>query len=422
MGHASTLRPASPNLFDLGHRNCLSDRAAHRHFRQMSSIDGLKKIIYLDHQSSTPCDPRVVEVMNQHFLHNYGNPSSTQHAFGWAAQKCCEEARQKVAALIGARPREIFFTSGATEANNWIWRSLASRAQGEKVHAITSCAEHSSIREASLWAQSQGVELTILPVDRSGCIDLAHLRSAICPHTKLVSLIHANNELGTIADAKDAGSLCRSRGVWFHLDAAQSVGKIAISVDELQADLLSLSAHKMYGPKGIGALFIRASQPRVKLSPLLVGGGQESGGRAGTLATPLIAGLGAACEIAGQEMAAEGARLKTLSQHLKEALQTLGPWTFNGHPERRIPGTLSITFHGLSAADLYPYLQDLAVSTGSACASQSAEPSPVLRAIGLAAADCASTFRLALGRFTTADQIEQVLAIWRQAILRARPG
>jgi cysteine desulfurase len=383
-------------------------------------MNALEQMIYLDHQATTPVDPRVFAKMQPYFLTDFGNASSSQHAFGWSAQKAVETARSQVATLIGAQGREITFTSGATESINWVFHGLAELASTQPVHVITSNAEHSATIGALESAQKRGVNVTVLPVNSVGAVSVEQVRQALTPTTRLVSLIYANNEIGTLNPIAEIGRLTRERGIWLHTDGTQAVGKLAVDVNALNIDLLSISGHKLYGPKGIGALYMRAQNPRIQLPPFICGGGQERGRRAGTLNVPGIVGLGAACEIARQEFESEAQRLTELRRFLQKELSQLEGVTFNGDLEVRLPGNLSVTFADAPSSELYPYLQNIAISTGSACASEGAKPSHVLTAIGLTEQQARCTFRLGLGRSTTLEQCQRVVSSFASGIGKIR--
>lgn len=376
-------------------------------------------VVYLDAQATTPCDERVIAAMLPYFGERFGNAHSA-HRFGREAADAVEEARAEVAALIGAEPREIVFTSGATEANNLAIRGAAAFLRGRRGHLITAATEHKCVLESVAAAVREGASATVLPVDGAGLIDLTALDAAIGPPTALVSIMAVNNEIGVIQPLPAIGALCRERGVLFHSDAAQAAGKIPLDVKAMNVDLMSLSAHKMYGPKGIGALYVRR-RPRVRLAPLLVGGGQERGLRSGTLPTPLCVGFGEACRIARAELAEESARLARLRQRLLGQLRAAFPdIAVNGDEERRIPGNLNIRVPGLDAEALLARLPDLALSTGSACTSAAVEPSYVLRALGLSHADAAASVRIGLGRFTTASEVDYAAGRLIEEISRLR--
>lgn len=365
--------------------------------------------IYLDGHATTPCDPRVVDAMRPFFGEEFGNAASRTHPYGWRAAEAVEAARAQVADQIGADPREIVFTSGATESNNLaLLGALRARlrAGASDAHLITWRTEHRAVLDPARALEREGVRVTRLAVSRDGMIDLDALAGALEPATVLVSLMHANNEIGVIQDLAAVGRLTRERGVLLHTDAAQSVGKLPVDVEALGVDLLSLTAHKLYGPKGVGALYVR--RRGVALEPLQHGGGHERGLRSGTLPVPLCVGLGEACAVAGRERAAEAARVGALRDRLWERLCGAldGIW-LNGHPERRLPGNLNASFDGVEGEALLVALAPhVAVSAGSACTSARPEPSHVLRELGLPPARTLSALRFGLGRFTTADEVE----------------
>jgi cysteine desulfurase len=366
--------------------------------------------VYLDYQATTPTDPRVVAAMLPYFTEKFGNPHSTSHHFGREAAEAVERARGDVAALIGAEAREIVFTSGATESNNaaikGAVRFMRDERRSDRDRIVTVATEHKCVLETCRQLEREGFSLTVMPVKSDGLLDLAALADAIGPRTALVSVMAVNNEIGTIQDLAAIGALCRARGILFHSDAAQAAGKVPLDVEAMGIDLLSISGHKLYGPKGIGALYIRR-RPRVRLVPLIDGGGQERGFRSGTLPTPLCVGLGVACAIARDEMAAEAARLVELRRRFFAALHRRIPgMRLNGSGEQRVAGNLNIGFPGIDAEKLLEACATVAASTGSACSSASIEPSYVLRALGLDAAAARASFRLCVGRFTTVPEID----------------
>lgn len=363
--------------------------------------------VYLDYQATTPTDPRVVQAMLPYFSEVFGNPHSSQHRYGRAAEEAVATARHRVARLIGASANEIIFTSGATESNNLAVKGVSRFARDRKNHIITCVTEHKCVLESCRRLEMEGFRVTYLPVDRTGLIDIDDLRRVIDRDTALVSIMAVNNEIGVIQHLEQIGAVCRERAVLFHTDAAQAVGKIPLDVEAMHIDLLSVSGHKVYGPKGIGALYVRR-RPRVRLDPLMNGGGQERGIRSGTLPTPLCVGLGEACWIAGEEMAAEDDRLRQLRDRFLARLNAALPHVYlNGHPERRIPGNLNLVFADVDGEELMAGLPDVAVSTGSACTSASVEPSYVLRALGLTDELAGASIRIGLGRFTGEDEIDQ---------------
>jgi cysteine desulfurase len=375
--------------------------------------------VYLDYQSTTPTDPRVLEAMLPYFTEKFGNPHATTHAYGREAEAAVDRARAELAALIGADPREIIFTSGATEANNLAIKGAARfhRALG-KDHIVTVASEHKCVLESCHALVREGFRLTVLPVDEGGFVELAALEAAIEERTAIVSVMAANNEIGVLQDMSAIGALCRTKGVLFHSDAAQAVGKVPVDVEAMSIDLLSISGHKMYAPKGIGALYVRR-RPRARIVPLFDGGGQERTLRSGTLPTPLCVGLGAAARLAGEDMAAEAERLTALRRRFLAAIRARLPDVrLNGDAERRLPGNLSLSFPGVSALTLMAACPGLALSTGSACTASSVEPSHVLRAIGLPEALAGATLRIGLGRGTTQAEVDFAIETLAAAVER----
>lgn len=364
--------------------------------------------IYLDMQATTPTDPRVLDVMLRFYTESYGNPHSRTHAYGWETDTAIEEARAHVASLIGADPKEIIFTSGATESNNLSIKGVARFYKNKKKHIITTQTEHKCVLNACRSLQDEGFDVTYLPVQSNGLVDLKLLESEIRPDTAIVSIMSVNNEIGVIQPIEEIGRLCRSRKVFFHTDAAQATGKIPMDVNKLNIDLMSISGHKLYGPKGIGALYVRR-RPRVRLDPLISGGGQERGLRSGTLAPPLVAGFGEACRIAKEEMEYDSAHIKRLSDRLKNEILALDHTNLNGDPDAHYPGCVNISFAYVEGESLLMALKDIALSSGSACTSASLEPSYVLRALGADDALAHSSIRFGIGRFTTDAEIEYVL-------------
>ncbi len=362
--------------------------------------------IYLDYQSTTPCDPRVLQAMLPYFTEDFGNPHSRNHAYGWKAEEAVEAARLQIASLIKADAKALIFTSGATESNNLALKGVAHFYQEKKNHIITCATEHKCVLDSCRHLEQEGFRVTYLPVKANGLIDLDHLREAITDKTVLVSIMAVNNEIGVIQPLADIGKICREKGVFFHTDAAQAVGKIPLDVDAMNIDLLSLSGHKLYGPKGVGALYVRR-RPRVRLVSLINGGGQERGMRPGTLSPPLCVGLGEACAIAGAEMASEQARLTVLRDRFFQAIQGgLEEVYLNGDWEHRIPGNLNLSFAHVEGEGLMMGIKGLAVSSGSACTSASLEPSYVLRALGVEEEMAHTSLRLGFGRFTTEEEID----------------
>ena len=353
-------------------------------------------------------DPRVLDAMLPFMMGKFGNPHSRSHAYGWEAEEEVENARKSVAALIGANPKEIIFTSGATESNNLAIKGVVAY-NAEKKHVITTGTEHKCVLASCRTLEGQGYEVTYLPVQSDGLVSLAELEKAIRPDTALVSVMAVNNEIGVIQPIDEIGKLCRSKGVYFHTDAAQAIGKIPINVENI--DLMSISGHKIYGPKGIGALYIRRRNPRVRMRPIIDGGGQERGLRSGTLATPLAVGLGKAAEIAAIEMERDRKHIDELSQRLYQGLMSRLPEiTLNGSVTKRYCGNLNISFSCVEGESLLMGLaKDLAISSGSACTSASLEPSYVLRAIGVGEELAHTSLRFGIGRFTTEEEVDAAL-------------
>jgi cysteine desulfurase len=381
--------------------------------------------IYLDYQATTPTDPRVVEAMLPYFTEKFGNPGSATHTLGHEAEQAVEAARAQLAALIGAEPREIVFTSGATESNNLAIKGAAHfhRPLGRD-HIVTVATEHKCVLEAAKTLERDGFRVTFLGVDVDGLVDPEAVKRAVDSRTAVVSVMAANNEIGVIQPIREIAAICRSAGALFHTDAAQAVGKISFNVNELGVDLASISGHKMYGPKGIGALYVRR-RPRARIAPLIDGGGQERGLRSGTLPTPLIVGIGAAAAIAQAEMTQESIRLIHLRRRFLARIEKLVPGIqVNGDAERRLPGNLNVSFPGVNAAELMENCPAVAVSSGSACSSAALEPSYVLRALGFSDERAAASIRVGLGRMTTEGEIDRaadlLAAAWRG--LTARPG
>ncbi len=362
--------------------------------------------VYLDHQSTTPVDPRVLDAMLPYFSERFGNPHS-KHAYGKEAAAAVSAARAQVAASIGATPREIIFTSGATEANNLAIKGVTDFHRGRGGdHIIVAATEHKCVLESAHAAAAAGTRLTILPVRPNGLIDLAALEAAIEDDTALVSIMAVNNEIGVIQPLAEIGELCRRHRVLFHTDAAQAIGKIPIDVEAMNIDLLSMTGHKVYGPMGIGALYVRR-RPRARLTAQISGGGQERGLRSGTLPAPLCVGFGLACQLAAAELADEGRRLAVLRQRFHSRLLAVIPdATLNGDAENRVAANLNLAFPGVDAQAILENLDDVALSTGSACTAASIEPSYVLRALGLDDALAAASVRIGLGRFTTEAEID----------------
>jgi cysteine desulfurase len=368
----------------------------------------VNKAIYLDYAATTPVDPRVAQKMSACLLTegNFGNPASRSHVYGWQAEEAVEEARVLVAKLVDCDPREIVWTSGATESDNLAIKGVAEAAGAQRRHIITSALEHKAVLDTCAYLETKGFEVTYLEPDQTGIIEPEQVAAALRPDTLLVSLMHANNEIGVINDIAAIGAVCRSAGVVFHVDAAQSAGKVPIDLAVMKIDLMSLSAHKIYGPKGIGALFVRRLPP-VKLAPQIHGGGHERGLRSGTLATHQIVGFGEAARILSEEMERESTRIRALRDRLWSHLKQLGGVHLNGDSERRLPGNLNVAFDGVSGETLLLALDDVAVSSGSACTSATVEPSYVLRALGLPDELAHASLRFSIGRFTTEAEIDR---------------
>jgi cysteine desulfurase len=375
--------------------------------------------VYLDYQATTPLDRRVLDAMLPFFTEKFGNPHSVTHAYGREAEAAVEEARAEVAALIAAEPREIVFTSGATEANNLALKGAAHfHRDFGKDHVVTVVTEHKCVLESAAALGREGFRITVLPVDGQGLVDLAALAAAIDERTAIVSVMAANNEIGVLQPLAEIGALCRARGVLFHSDAAQAVGKVPVDVEAMGLDLLSISGHKVYGPKGIGALYVRR-RPRARLSPLFDGGGQERGLRSGTLPTPLCVGLGAAARIAGAEMAAEAERVLGLRRRFLAGIRARVPEVkLNGDAEKRLPGNLNLSFPGAPALEVMAACPSLALSTGSACTAAAVEPSYVLRALAVPDDLAAASLRIGLGRYTTDSEVDFAVDVLAAAVRR----
>ncbi|MHB1566044.1 MAG: IscS subfamily cysteine desulfurase [Acidiferrobacter sp.] len=381
----------------------------------------MRKPIYLDYSATTPVDPRVAEKMCKYLTleGEFGNPASRSHVFGWRAEEAVEQARADVAALIHADPKEIVWTSGATESNNLALKGAAHFYQSKGRHIVTVKTEHKAVLDTTRQLEREGFEVTYLEPETNGLLDLARFEAALRPDTVLVSVMQVNNEIGVIQDLAAISRIVRPRGIIFHSDAAQSAGKIEIDVNALGVDLLSLSAHKVYGPKGMGALYVRR-RPRVRLEAQMHGGGHERGLRSGTLATHQIVGMGEAFRIAREEMASEAVRVRALRDRLLEGCQDLEEVYVNGDMQERIPGNLNISFNFVEGESLIMALKELAVSSGSACTSASLEPSYVLRALGRNDELAHSSIRFTLGRFTTAEDVEYTIRLLHEKIGRLR--
>jgi cysteine desulfurase len=383
--------------------------------------EGVKLPIYMDNHATTRVDPRVLDEMLPYFTEKYGNAASRNHAFGWEAEKAVQQARERIAKLIGADPKEIIFTSGATESDNLAIKGVAEMYREKGDHIITCVTEHKAVLDTCKRLEKHGFKVTFLPVRKDGLIDLEELKRAFTDKTILVSIMAANNEIGVIQPIEEIGKLCRERGVIFHSDATQGVGKMPIDVNKQSIDLLSISGHKMYGPKGIGALYVRRKNPRVQLVAQIDGGGHERGFRSGTLAVQNIAGLGKACEIALNEGAQEACHLAGLRNRLKDKIMgELDEVYVNGSMEQRIPGNLNLSFAYVEGESLLMGINDIAVSSGSACTSATLEPSYVLKALGAADEIAHSSIRFGLGRFNTEAEVDYVAARVVETVKRLR--
>lgn len=377
--------------------------------------------IYLDYNATTPVDPRVFAAMEPYFKDLFGNPASAGHHWGWVAENAISKARTQVASLIGARPLEITFTGGATESNNWVIFGLLSKLREENptapIHFITSQIEHSSIMKAMAAVQKQGVEVDFLPVNKYGQVEPEAIKKAIKPHTKLMSFIWVNNEIGSINPIPEIAQIAREHQIYLHTDATQAAGKIPVNVTDMGIDLMSFSGHKIYGPKGVGALYIRGKDPKVQLNPLIYGGGQERGLRSGTVNVPAVVGFGVACEICQQNLTAETQHMTELRNFLWQQLQEAIPGVrLNGHPTERSPANLNITLPGIKTEQILPRLQKLGVSTGSACGTGAMVVSHVLRGLGLSTDEVQCSLRLSLGRWTTQEELMKAAQILKNAI------
>jgi cysteine desulfurase len=372
----------------------------------------MKRAIYMDNHATTPVDPRVLEAMLPYFTEKFGNSGSRNHSFGWEAEAAVDLAREQVAALVKAKPKEIIFTSGATESDNLALKGVVEFYKEKGNHVITAATEHKAILDTCKALERKGLAtVTYLPVDPYGLVDLDELRAAITDTTILISLMHANNEIGTIQPLHEIGKIAKEKGVLFHTDATQGVGKLPVDVEAMGIDLMSFSGHKIYGPKGIGGLYVRARGPRVRLTPMIDGGGQERGMRSGTLNVPGIVGLGRACALCGEELERESERLLRLRERLRQGIMgQLDEVYLNGHPMQRLPGNLNLSFAFVEGESLLMGLKDIAVSSGSACTSATLEPSYVLKALGVGDELAHTSIRFGLGRFNTEEEVDQVAA------------
>jgi len=381
----------------------------------------MKLPIYMDYHATTPVDPRVVDAMLPYFTTHFGNAASRNHAFGWEAEEAVETARRQVADLIGANPKEIIFTSGATESNNLAIKGVAEMYREKGNHIITCVTEHKAVIDTCKKLEKQGGRVTYLPVQKDGRIDLADLRAAITEKTILITIMTANNEIGVLQPIAEIGAIAKEKGILFHTDAVQAVGKVPFSVTDAKVDLVSMSGHKFYGPKGVGALYVRRRNPRVLLAEQISGGGHERGMRSGTLNVPGIVGLGAAAAIAQAEMATESKRLRMLRDELNKKLHAnLDELYINGSMEYRLPHNLNVSFAYVEGESLLMGINDVAVSSGSACTSASLEPSYVLKALGAGDDLAHSSIRFGLGRWTTEEEVDYVVEKLTTVVRRLR--
>jgi len=379
----------------------------------------MKQPIYLDYSATTPVDPRVVDRMIPFLREEFGNPASRSHAYGWSAEAAVEEARKQVAALVNCDPKEIVWTSGATESINLALKGAAHFYRDRGRHVITVKTEHKATLDTCRELEREGFEVTYLDVREDGLVSLDAFEAALRPDTILVSVMFVNNEIGVIQDIQAIGEACRARGIVFHVDSAQATGKVVIDLQTLKVDLMSFSAHKTYGPKGIGALFVRR-KPRIRLEPLIHGGGHERGMRSGTLPTHQIVGMGEAFRLAGLEMAAENERIRMLRDRLWKGLQSIEAVYLNGNLEHRVPHNLNVSFNYVEGESLLMAVKDIAVSSGSACTSASLEPSYVLRALGRSDELAHSSIRFSIGRFTTEADVDFTVSLMAQKVAKLR--
>ncbi|UKJ09352.1 IscS subfamily cysteine desulfurase [Solitalea lacus] len=380
----------------------------------------MKLPIYLDNNATTPMDPRVLEAMLPYFTDKFGNAASRNHPFGWVAEEAVDYAREQAAKIIGATEKEIIFTSGATESNNLALKGVFEMYKDKGNHIITVVTEHKCVLDSAHHIEKLGGQVTYLPVKPDGLIDLQLLEDSITDKTILISIMYANNEIGVIQPVKEISAIARKHGVLFHTDATQAVGKIPVDVNADGIDLLSFTGHKLYGPKGCGALYVRRKNPRVKVTAQIDGGGHERGMRSGTLNVPGIVGFGKACEIAMQEMATESVRLATLRDKLEKAVTELEETYVNGNTENRLPHVSNVSFKYVEGEGLMMAMKDLAVSSGSACTSASLEPSYVLKSLGLNDDLAHSSIRFGLGRFTTEEEVDYAIEVTKKAVNHLR--
>jgi len=383
--------------------------------------DGIKLPVYMDNHATTPMDPRVLEEMLPYFMEKFGNAASRNHSFGWVAEEGVETARERIAKLVGATTKEIIFTSGATESDNLAIKGVAEMYKEKGNHIITAVTEHKAVLDTCKRLEKYGYRVTYLPVQKDGLVDLDELKRAMDNKTILVTIMAANNEIGVLQPVTEIGKLCRERGIIFHTDATQAVGKIPVDVNKQNIDVMSISAHKMYGPKGVGALYVRRKNPRVQISAIIDGGGHERGMRSGTLNVPGIVGLGKACAIATEEMPKEACHLAGLRNRLRDKIMgRLDEVYINGSMERRLPGNLNISFAYVEGESLLMGINDVAVSSGSACTSATLEPSYVLKALGTGDDLAHSSIRFGLGRFNTEAEVDYVADRVVETVTRLR--
>ncbi len=382
----------------------------------------MKFPIYLDSHSTTPTDPRVLETMLPYFTEKFGNAASRNHAFGWEAEEAVETARKQIARLIHADPKELVFTSGATESDNLALRGVVEMYREKGDHMITNSTEHRAVLDTAKALESKrGVKVTYLHVDKSGIVSPDDVRNAITDKTILISIMLANNEIGSINPIREIGKIAKEKGILFHCDATQGVGKIPVDVQEMGIDLMSFTAHKLYGPKGVGALYVRKKAPRVRIAPMIDGGGHERGMRSGTLPVPLVVGFGKACELCEQEMTAEARRLAAMRDRLEAGIMNgLDEVYLNGHPTQRLPHNLNVSFAYVEGESLLMGLKEIALSSGSACTSATLEPSYVLRALGVGSDLAHSSIRFGLGRFNTDDEVDYTIKRIIETVTRLR--
>ncbi len=381
----------------------------------------MKLPIYLDNHSTTPCDPRVLETMLPYFTEKFGNAASRNHSFGWETEAAVEAARKQIAHLIHADAKEIIFTSGATESDNLALQGVVEMYKEKGNHIITCSTEHRAVIDTAKYLEKKGVKVTFLPVDKSGMVSPDDVRNAITDKTILISIMMANNEIGTIHPVAAIGKVAKEKGVLFHCDATQGVGKIPVNVQEMGIDLMSFTAHKIYGPKGVGALYVRRKSPRVRLEAMMYGGGHERGMRSGTLPVPLIVGFGKACELCEQEMATESVRMAKMRDRLQEGIMGgMDEVYLNGHPTERLPNNLNISFAYVEGEALLMGVKEIALSSGSACTSATLEPSYVLRALGVGSDLAHSSIRFGLGRFNTDEEVEYTIDRMIKAVTHLR--